>query len=27
MVMLENRSFDHVLGYLDHPSAQYERLS
>jgi phospholipase C len=27
VVMLENRSFDHVLGYLDHPSAQYERLS
>ena len=27
VVMLENRSFDHVLGYLDHPNAQYERLS
>lgn len=27
VVMLENRSFDHLLGYLNHPSAQYERLS
>jgi phospholipase C len=27
VVMLENRSFDHMLGYLNHPSAQYERLS
>lgn len=27
VLMLENRSFDHVLGYLDHPSPDYERLS
>jgi phospholipase C len=27
VVMLENRSFDHMLGYLNHSSAEYERLT
>jgi phospholipase C len=26
MVMLENRSFDHLLGYLDHPSADFDGI-
>jgi phospholipase C len=27
VLMLENRSFDHMLGYLDHPDAAYPRLT
>ncbi|MDQ4132433.1 MAG: hypothetical protein M3179_04315 [Actinomycetota bacterium] len=26
VLMLENRSFDHLLGFLDHPGADYPRL-
>lgn len=26
VLMLENRSFDHMFGYLNHPSPVYERL-
>jgi len=26
LLMLENRSFDHMLGFLDHPSAEFARL-
>lgn len=27
VLMLENRSFDHMFGFLDHPSADFERLT
>src|ERR687886_3018866 len=26
VVMMENRSFDHLLGFLDHPDEQFPRL-
>lgn len=27
LLMLENRSFDHMLGFLDHPNPRFERLT